>query len=57
MVRYCSVLMFCSNLPPSQGGKYVGFGNCAPVEKNEDDYLNNALSSLSSVSLNYKICF
>ncbi|CAG5123167.1 unnamed protein product, partial [Candidula unifasciata] len=35
------------HLPPSQGGRYTGFGN-TPVEQKRDDFLDNTLSSLSS---------
>ncbi|KAL4236699.1 ADP-ribosylation factor GTPase-activating protein 1 [Mactra antiquata] len=34
------------DLPPSQGGKYAGFGNT--VETKQDDFFENTLSSLSS---------
>lgn len=36
------------NLPPSQGGKYVGFGSTPMSDKKEDDFFDNTLSSLSS---------
>ena len=36
----------CSDLPPSQGGKYVGFGNDPTPQKKNDDLV----ASLSSVS-------
>lgn len=39
------------DLPPSQGGKYAGFGNtAAPVKKSGggDDFFNDALSSISA---------
>uniref|UniRef100_A0A2K6U8Y0 ADP-ribosylation factor GTPase-activating protein 1 n=1 Tax=Saimiri boliviensis boliviensis TaxID=39432 RepID=A0A2K6U8Y0_SAIBB len=32
----------------TQGNRYVGFGNTAPPQKKEDDFLNNAMSSLYS---------
>lgn len=35
------------HLPPSQGGKYVGFGSSPMPEKN-DDFFENTLSTLSS---------
>lgn len=35
------------DLPPSQGGKYTGFGNTVE-KKQEDDFFENTLSSLSS---------
>jgi len=39
----------CSDLPPSQGGKYSGFGNTAqPPPKEESEFFSNAWSSLSS---------
>ncbi|VDI32172.1 ADP-ribosylation factor GTPase-activating protein 1 [Mytilus galloprovincialis] len=36
------------NLPPSQGGKYVGFGSTPMSDKKDDDFFDNTLSSLSS---------
>ncbi|XP_064604283.1 ADP-ribosylation factor GTPase-activating protein 1-like isoform X2 [Liolophura sinensis] len=36
------------NLPPSQGGKYVGFGSSPSPAKSNDDMLENTLSSLSA---------
>lgn len=33
----------------AQGNRYVGFGNTPPPQKKEDDFLNNAMSSLYSV--------
>ena len=40
-------LLICRDLPPSQGGKYVGFGSTPnPPAKKEDDLM----ASLSSVS-------
>ncbi|XP_052776343.1 ADP-ribosylation factor GTPase-activating protein 1-like [Mya arenaria] len=35
------------DLPPSQGGKYAGFGNTVEKKK-EDDFFENTMSSLSS---------
>ncbi|XP_076462234.1 ADP-ribosylation factor GTPase-activating protein 1-like isoform X2 [Babylonia areolata] len=35
------------NLPPSQGGKYVGFGSAPPPEK-KDDFFENTMSSLTT---------
>lgn len=35
------------NLPPSQGGRYSGFGNTVEKKK-EDDFFDNTLSSLST---------
>ncbi|XP_045157548.2 ADP-ribosylation factor GTPase-activating protein 1-like [Mercenaria mercenaria] len=35
------------HLPPSQGGKYAGFGNTVEKKK-EDDFFENTMSSLSS---------
>ncbi|XP_075866922.1 ADP-ribosylation factor GTPase-activating protein 1 isoform X3 [Microcebus murinus] len=32
----------------AQGSRYVGFGNTPPPQKREDDFLNNAMSSLYS---------
>ncbi|XP_062951174.1 ADP-ribosylation factor GTPase-activating protein 1 isoform X4 [Cynocephalus volans] len=32
----------------TQGNRYMGFGNTAPPQKREDDFLNNAMSSLYS---------
>ena len=43
-------LLICRDLPPSQGGKYVGFGSTPnPPAKKEDDLM----ASLSSVSFLY----
>ena len=40
-----------NNLPPSQGGKYSGFGNSAtPLPKSQSDYGFDSWSSLSFVS-------
>jgi hypothetical protein len=39
------------HLPPSQGGKYVGFGSTPMPEKKDDDFFENTMSSLSSVSI------
>ena len=40
-------MLICRDLPPSQGGKYVGFGSTPnPPAKKEDDLM----ASLSSVS-------
>lgn len=48
----CHLLfLFFRNLPPSQGGKYVGFGSTPMSDKKDDDFFDNTLSSLSSVSL------
>lgn len=33
----------------AQENRYVGFGNTVPPQKREDDFLNNAMSSLYSV--------
>lgn len=33
----------------AQESRYVGFGNTAPPQKRDDDFLNNAMSSLYSV--------
>lgn len=45
--------VYSSNLPPSQGGKYSGFGNTPMVQpKNQSqEILDATLSSLVSVSL------
>lgn len=42
------MLCCCRNLPPSQGGKYVGFGSSFEPEK-KDDFLEQTMSSLSTV--------
>ncbi|XP_021777492.1 ADP-ribosylation factor GTPase-activating protein 1 isoform X12 [Papio anubis] len=34
----------------AQGNRYVGFGNTPPPQKKEDDFLNNAMSSLYSAT-------
>ena len=46
-----SVLIFFlfSHLPPSQGGRYAGFGNTIETKK-DDDFFDNTISSLSTVS-------
>ena len=45
-------LLICRDLPPSQGGKYVGFGSTPnPPAKKEDDLM----ASLSSVSFLYRM--
>ena len=43
-----------SDLPPSQGGRYAGFGNTVERKK-EDDFFENTMSSLSSVSFHFYI--
>ena len=43
------ILYFFSHLPPSQGGRYAGFGNTIETKK-DDDFFDNTLSSLSTVS-------
>ncbi|KAI8773750.1 ADP-ribosylation factor GTPase-activating protein 1 [Biomphalaria glabrata] len=35
-------------LPPSQGGKYTGFGNTPLVDNKKDDFFDNTLSTLST---------
>lgn len=48
-----AILLLCfSNLPPSQGGRYAGFGNTVETKK-EDDFFDNTFSSLSSVSYTF----
>ena len=44
---YDTNFYFFRDLPPSQGGRYAGFGNT--VEKKNDDFFENTMSSLSSV--------
>ena len=46
MSTFKTLLIIHSNVHPSQGGRYVGFGNSVEVVK-KDDYW----SSLSSVSV------
>ena len=48
--------MYFSHLPPSQGGRYAGFGNTVEKKK-EDDLLENTLSSLASVSISSYMTF
>ncbi|XP_005110329.2 ADP-ribosylation factor GTPase-activating protein 1 [Aplysia californica] len=36
------------HLPPSQGGKYTGFGNTPFESEKKDDFFDNTMSSLSS---------
>ncbi|XP_033736871.1 ADP-ribosylation factor GTPase-activating protein 1-like isoform X1 [Pecten maximus] len=36
------------NLPPSQGGKYVGFGSSVTPTKRDDDFFENTFSSIQS---------
>ncbi|XP_069127809.1 ADP-ribosylation factor GTPase-activating protein 1-like isoform X2 [Argopecten irradians] len=36
------------NLPPSQGGRYVGFGSTATPTKRDDDFFENTFSSIQS---------
>ncbi len=38
------------NLPPSQGGKYSGFGNTPMKQEAQNESWDNAMASLSSVS-------
>ena len=40
-----------SDLPPSQGGRYGGFGNTVePTKKQESEFLSDTWSSITSVS-------
>ena len=40
-----------SDLPPSQGGRYGGFGNTVePTKKQESEFLTGTWSSITSVS-------
>ena len=49
LVLHLSFISLCSDLPPSQGGKYSGFGNTVqPPPKEDSEFLTNAWSSLSS---------
>jgi hypothetical protein len=41
------------DLPPSQGGKYVGFGSSPAPKAKNDDFFDSTLSSLSSVRKKY----
>lgn len=44
------LLSVCLSFPlRAQENRYVGFGNTVPPQKREDDFLNNAMSSLYSV--------
>ena len=43
---YC---FFGSDLPPSQGGRYSGFGNTVVEPKKEDAIFESTLSTLASV--------
>ena len=46
-------LFFSRNLPPSQGGRYTGFGNTVDQPKNDSgDVFSTLTSSLSSFTLN-----
>ena len=45
-IRRAQISVGCRNLPPSQGGKFVGFGSDPVPVKRDDDYW----TSLSSVS-------
>lgn len=44
--------LFYSDLPPSQGGKYSGFGYSrdAPPRSQSQEFVDTAMSSLASVS-------
>lgn len=46
-------MFFFSHLPPSQGGKYSGFGNSVapPPKTQSQEILDATLSSLASVSI------
>ena len=50
------ILCCCRNLPPSQGGKYVGFGSSFEPEK-KDDFLEHTMSSLSTVGTLTALCY
>lgn len=47
-----NVFCFCSHLPPSQGGKYAGFGYTKdPIPKSQSqEFFDSTVSSLASVS-------
>lgn len=49
------VILHTRNLPPSQGGKYAGFGYSRdPVPKSQSqEFVDTAVSSLSTVSIVY----
>ena len=56
-LQYNHFFYHSSNLPPSQGGRYSGFGNTMETpQKNQSDLLENAVSSLASVSTNSIVC-
>lgn len=51
-VQYCVMQNF-SDLPPSQGGKYSGFGYTkeAPPRSQSQEFVDTAISSLSTVRI------
>lgn len=48
------LLLICSHLPPSQGGKYAGFGfsRDPPPKSQSQEFFDTTLSSLASVRIN-----
>ena len=51
--KYQFVLYVNSDLPPSQGGKYVGFGSAPNPPLNKEDSWASWSDSLSTVSIKY----
>ena len=46
--------LYFSDLPPSQGGKYTGFGNCAnppPRSMSTNDFYDASVNGLTNVGL------
>ena len=50
-IKYQFVLFVNSDLPPSQGGKYVGFGSAPNPPLNKEDSWASWSDSLSTVSI------
>ena len=46
-------MLFCSNIPPNQGGKYGGFGYQMelPPKSTSQEFFDTAVSSLASVRI------
>lgn len=51
------LLLYFRHLPPSQGGKYAGFGNTRepPPKSQSQEFFDTTLSSLASVRLLFLI--
>lgn len=56
-INLIGLLLCFRHLPPSQGGKYAGFGNTRepPPKSQSQEFFDTTLSSLASVRLQFLI--